>query len=158
MDLVNDYECRCPPGYAGDDCSIDLDPCAKEPCVNGSCLIDSSTHQFSCKCINGYTGTYNFFIFFQKDYSFLISLQEHFATSTSTNVKSQATKFVTTAFVSIPMVVSSAIANLAIPENVVTSISTNAYQCRVTITPPALISLTTTNAIARQVTKVKTAL
>lgn len=56
IDLVNDYECRCPPGYAGDDCSVDLDPCAKEPCINGTCVVDKTTHQFNCKCFHGYTG------------------------------------------------------------------------------------------------------
>lgn len=57
VDLINDYECRCPPGYGGDDCSIQLDPCARSQCENGAtCLINSTSHDYFCACPEGYTG------------------------------------------------------------------------------------------------------
>ncbi|XP_066252818.1 protein crumbs [Euwallacea similis] len=55
-DLINDYECRCPLGFTGDDCTVDIDPCSKGPCVNGSCIVDSTSNEWACKCNPGFTG------------------------------------------------------------------------------------------------------
>lgn len=38
FDLVNGFECRCPVGFAGSQCSEDIDECEiHSPCVNGIC-------------------------------------------------------------------------------------------------------------------------
>lgn len=58
-DLVGGYDCRCPPGYGGEDCSILTDPCAQKPCAyGGTCVLDTITHNFSCSCQPGYTGKF----------------------------------------------------------------------------------------------------
>ena len=45
-----DCQCTCDPGYEGADCSKDVDPCAKNPCINGGvCLRDSPTDYY-CDC------------------------------------------------------------------------------------------------------------
>lgn len=59
-DLINSYECHCPLGYVGDDCSIDIDPCAKDPCANGSCIVDKTSNDWACKCKPGFTGMCNY--------------------------------------------------------------------------------------------------
>ncbi|XP_038601831.1 protein crumbs homolog 2 [Tachyglossus aculeatus] len=49
------FVCQCLPGYAGADCSVDVDECASQPCVNGGhCqdLVDG----FRCHCLPGYSG------------------------------------------------------------------------------------------------------
>lgn len=57
VDLVNDYDCRCPPGLGGDNCSQHLDPCARISCLNGgTCLVNSTSLDYFCACPEGYTG------------------------------------------------------------------------------------------------------
>lgn len=58
VDLINKYECQCPPGYKGDNCTIDADPCSRENhCQNGAtCVVDPSTYTQSCVCKEGFTG------------------------------------------------------------------------------------------------------
>ena len=46
--------CTCLPGYAGKNCTIDINNCDPNPCKNnGTCydLIDD----FMCECVTGYT-------------------------------------------------------------------------------------------------------
>jgi hypothetical protein len=52
QDLVNDFECNCPPGWEGKQCDANVDDCAIHDCVNGDCvdglalpsLVDFSAH------------------------------------------------------------------------------------------------------------------
>ncbi|XP_068206241.1 LOW QUALITY PROTEIN: cubilin-like, partial [Palaemon carinicauda] len=49
------YNCLCPPGYAGQNCEIDVDECASQPCLNGgSCT--QGLNSFTCSCTAAYTG------------------------------------------------------------------------------------------------------
>ncbi|KAM5258744.1 protein crumbs homolog 2 isoform 1-T1 [Hipposideros larvatus] len=49
------FLCRCPPGFEGDDCSVDVDECASAPCLSGGHCQDLP-NGFQCHCPNGYTG------------------------------------------------------------------------------------------------------
>ncbi|KAM6169803.1 protein crumbs homolog 2 [Rhynchocyon petersi] len=49
------FLCHCPPGFEGDDCSVNVDECASKPCMNGG-LCQDLPNSFKCHCPNGYTG------------------------------------------------------------------------------------------------------
>nr|XP_021489017.1 protein crumbs homolog 2 [Meriones unguiculatus] len=49
------FLCSCPLGFAGDDCSVDVDECASGPCLNGGSCQDLP-NGFQCGCRDGYTG------------------------------------------------------------------------------------------------------
>eukprot|EP00117_Sycon_ciliatum_P037554 scpid32913/ scgid6063/ Fibropellin-1; Epidermal growth factor-related protein 1; Fibropellin-I; SpEGF I; UEGF-1 len=56
QDLVNDFVCRCPPGYTGKNCETDIDDCApNNPCLNGGSCVDL-TPGYTCVCAPGFTG------------------------------------------------------------------------------------------------------
>ena len=44
-------------GYAGYDCSLDIDPCDPYPCENGGTCVNISIATFECACPEGYTGS-----------------------------------------------------------------------------------------------------
>ncbi|XP_005082151.1 protein crumbs homolog 2 isoform X1 [Mesocricetus auratus] len=49
------FLCTCPVGFAGDDCSVDVDECASGPCLHGGSCQDLPS-SFQCHCRDGYTG------------------------------------------------------------------------------------------------------
>lgn len=55
INLINDYECRCPPGYEGKACSLNIDECEPMPCMKGSTCIDG-INAYTCVCQEGLTG------------------------------------------------------------------------------------------------------
>ncbi|XP_015599265.1 protein crumbs isoform X2 [Cephus cinctus] len=55
QDKTTSYVCECPPGYAEDDCSVDIDECEDNKCQNGATCIDSIAN-YSCICNKGWQG------------------------------------------------------------------------------------------------------
>ncbi|KAA0184540.1 hypothetical protein HAZT_HAZT003336 [Hyalella azteca] len=58
-DLYGGYECVCPLGLQGPNCSLSVDACSTAPCQNGgTCVggVDNSTA--SCSCPRGYEGAH----------------------------------------------------------------------------------------------------
>lgn len=57
MDALNSYTCDCAgTGFAGEDCSVNIDECASTPCRHGGTCIDD-VNDYRCNCYAGYTGT-----------------------------------------------------------------------------------------------------
>ncbi|XP_075930971.1 protein crumbs homolog 2-like [Petromyzon marinus] len=50
------FTCRCLPGTTGENCSVNLDECESQPCLNGGSCIDN-IGSFSCECAPGFTGS-----------------------------------------------------------------------------------------------------
>merc|ERR1712224_885347 len=55
IDEVDDYTCECAEGYSGNNCEINIDDCAGNPCQNGSQCVDGVAG-YQCKCNPGYSG------------------------------------------------------------------------------------------------------
>lgn len=56
IDGINTYECKCPDGYTGENCSKLLTDCRDRPCRNNATCIEN-TDSYTCRCTSGYTGT-----------------------------------------------------------------------------------------------------
>jgi len=66
VDIWGDYECRCPQGHSGPDCTCklgwtgvncqyEINECADNPCVHASHCTDKLA-DFHCTCLPGFTG------------------------------------------------------------------------------------------------------
>ncbi|XP_022085321.1 protein crumbs-like isoform X2 [Acanthaster planci] len=55
LDVWNDAECQCAPGFTGDRCQIDINECMANPCVMGSTCRDE-INNYTCLCLPGYEG------------------------------------------------------------------------------------------------------
>jgi protein eyes shut len=49
------FLCKCPMGWTGALCDVDIDDCESAPCQNGGVCIDKLAG-YSCACLMGYTG------------------------------------------------------------------------------------------------------
>uniref|UniRef100_A0A8C8RJA8 Crumbs cell polarity complex component 2 n=1 Tax=Pelusios castaneus TaxID=367368 RepID=A0A8C8RJA8_9SAUR len=49
------FLCWCQPGFSGENCSVNIDECASEPCQNGGRCTDL-VNGFLCHCLPGYSG------------------------------------------------------------------------------------------------------
>ncbi|XP_069869358.1 protein crumbs homolog 2 [Dipodomys merriami] len=49
------FWCRCPAGFEGEDCGVDVDECASRPCLHGGRCQDLP-NGFQCHCPAGYAG------------------------------------------------------------------------------------------------------
>ncbi|XP_035254880.1 neurogenic locus notch homolog protein 3-like, partial [Anguilla anguilla] len=58
IQLPNDYQCVCKPGFTGRRCQFRFSVCESQPCLNGgACSASPSTVQgYTCTCQPGYTG------------------------------------------------------------------------------------------------------
>ena len=54
-DLVNNYTCKCQPGYRGRNCEIDIDYCEENSCQNGGNCSELEAG-YQCHCAAGFTG------------------------------------------------------------------------------------------------------
>ncbi|XP_022249947.1 von Willebrand factor D and EGF domain-containing protein-like [Limulus polyphemus] len=50
------YTCSCNPGFTGEFCEFEVDPCAPNPCSHGMCIISSKG--FQCVCYVGFSGEF----------------------------------------------------------------------------------------------------
>ncbi|KAJ7363620.1 Olfactomedin-like protein 2A [Desmophyllum pertusum] len=56
VDLVNEYNCSCEPGYNGSRCENDINECDSNPCLNGGSCLDL-VNEYNCSCAPGYNGS-----------------------------------------------------------------------------------------------------
>ncbi|XP_029136151.1 protein crumbs homolog 2a [Labrus bergylta] len=49
------YICQCQPGFAGENCSVNIDECESEPCQNGGTCEDK-INGYTCTCSEGFLG------------------------------------------------------------------------------------------------------
>ncbi|KAL4609344.1 protein crumbs 2-like [Arapaima gigas] len=50
------YLCWCRPGFTGENCSVNINECASQPCHNGSTCVDL-VDRYACVCQPGFTDT-----------------------------------------------------------------------------------------------------
>ena len=54
-DTLGGFKCKCPAGFRGDRCEIDINECEIDPCKNGGECVDQ-TNDYKCLCPAGFSG------------------------------------------------------------------------------------------------------
>ncbi|XP_074655599.1 uncharacterized protein LOC141909117 isoform X2 [Tubulanus polymorphus] len=49
------FDCRCLPGFTGDDCGVNINDCELNPCFNNGTCVDE-VNGFTCNCPSGFNG------------------------------------------------------------------------------------------------------
>ncbi|MBZ3891922.1 Cubilin [Sciurus carolinensis] len=57
INTVYGYFCQCDPGWAGTNCTENINECSSNPCWNGGTCIDG-INAFSCECTSSWTGSH----------------------------------------------------------------------------------------------------
>uniref|UniRef100_A0A8C5UZ61 Cubilin n=1 Tax=Microcebus murinus TaxID=30608 RepID=A0A8C5UZ61_MICMU len=56
IETVSGYLCKCESGWAGVNCTENIDECLSKPCFNGGTCVDG-INSFSCECTRFWTGS-----------------------------------------------------------------------------------------------------
>ena len=54
--VSNSVICTCAPGFQGTDCSIEVQPCSPNPCLNSGTCVVTGPESFKCECPVGWSG------------------------------------------------------------------------------------------------------
>ncbi|KIH43878.1 EGF-like domain protein, partial [Ancylostoma duodenale] len=57
VDTLFARRCICDEGWTGENCEVNIDDCASQPCQNGGTCTDEVAG-FSCSCPAGYRGVH----------------------------------------------------------------------------------------------------
>ncbi|KAM6162076.1 cubilin isoform 2-T2 [Erethizon dorsatum] len=57
IEIVSGYFCKCDSGWAGVNCTENINECWSSPCLNGGTCVDG-VNAFSCECTSSWTGSH----------------------------------------------------------------------------------------------------
>ncbi|KAK1155658.1 hypothetical protein AOXY_G26555 [Acipenser oxyrinchus oxyrinchus] len=53
---TEEYHCSCPTGFTGTNCTININECDSNPCIDNKTECVDGINGYTCQCRNGYTG------------------------------------------------------------------------------------------------------
>ena len=56
LDNINGYSCVCADGFTSTNCTVNIDDCDPNPCMNGGSCEDL-INDYACQCASGYAGS-----------------------------------------------------------------------------------------------------
>lgn len=57
QETASGYSCKCESGWAGVNCTENINECLSNPCLNGGTCVDG-VNTFSCECTSSWTGSH----------------------------------------------------------------------------------------------------
>ena len=54
---ITQYRCYCDAGFTGNNCTVNIDDCASNPCQNTATCVDG-INAYTCDCVAGFNGTH----------------------------------------------------------------------------------------------------